>query len=80
MTHGIGTGMRARNRSRAAAVVAALIAAFAAAACSSPAIYEGAQAGRRLDCQKYPEPERTRCIESTPASWAEYQRARGAAR
>jgi hypothetical protein len=58
----------------------AMMLTFAACAligCTSKQTYEGIQAGKRGQCEKYIEPERTKCLEATNKSYEQYQRERG---
>lgn len=51
------------------------VAAFTAA-CSNRQMYEGLQASKRQQCQKLPEPDRARCLESAGTGYDDYQRER----
>jgi hypothetical protein len=57
----------------------ALLCALAAAAlqaCSTQQMYESLQAGKRNACQKYNEPDRSRCLSSTDMEYDRYRRER----
>lgn len=41
--------------------------------CSSKQAYEGLQAGQRSQCIKLPEPDRSRCEESTGVRYEDYE-------
>ena len=55
-----------------------LCAALAAstAACSTQQVYSGLQAGQRNACQKYAEPDRSRCLASNDMEYDRYRRER----
>jgi len=44
--------------------------------CSSSQIYSGLQAGQRNACQKYAEPDRSRCLASNDMDYERYRRER----
>lgn len=46
------------------------------AGCAARNYYDGVQAGRRHQCERYQEPERTRCLESTDVPYDDYERER----
>ena len=58
--------------------LALLCAALAAwtSACSTQQVYSGLQAGQRNACQKYAEPERSRCLASNDMDYERYRRER----
>jgi hypothetical protein len=45
-------------------------------ACSNRQVYEGLQAGKRQQCLKLAEPDRSRCLQSAGTSYEAYQRER----
>ena len=47
-----------------------------AAACSTQQVYSGLQAGQRNACQKYAEPDRSRCLASNDMEYDRYRRER----
>ena len=47
-----------------------------ATACSTQQVYSGLQAGQRNACQKYAEPERSRCLASNDMDYERYRRER----
>lgn len=47
-----------------------------ASACSNRQVYEGLQAGKRQQCLKLAEPDRSRCLQSAGTGYDEYQRER----
>ncbi len=44
--------------------------------CSNRQMYEGLQAGKRGECQKLQEPDRSRCLDSADVRYEDYQRER----
>jgi uncharacterized protein YbbK (DUF523 family) len=44
--------------------------------CSNRQIYEGLQAGKRGECQKLQEPDRSRCLDSADVRYEDYKRER----
>jgi len=44
--------------------------------CSSQQIYSGLQAGQRHACQKYAEPDRSRCLSANDMDYERYRRER----
>jgi hypothetical protein len=44
--------------------------------CSSGQIYSGLQAGQRNACQKYAEPDRSRCLAANDMDYERYRRER----
>ena len=63
-----------KRRMLLSVVVAAL---FTLAACSSQQLYGSGQAWKRNQCQRMPDTrERERCLDSTAATYEEYQRQR----
>jgi type IV secretory pathway TraG/TraD family ATPase VirD4 len=54
--------------------VAALAA--ASAGCSTQQWYSGVQAGARSACQRYPEPDRSKCLGSNDMDYDRYRRER----
>lgn len=44
--------------------------------CSSRQVYDGLQAGQRNACQKYTEPDRSRCLASNDMDYERYRRER----
>lgn len=67
----LGTVMNLKN------VMMLTFAAWTIIGCSGKQVYEGIQAGNRGQCEKYVEPERTKCLEATNKSFEQYQRERG---
>ena len=55
----------------------AALGAVALIGCSSKQAYEGIQAGKRGQFEKYIEPERSKCLEATNKSYEQYERERG---
>jgi len=53
-----------------------LVATGALLGCSSQQIYSGLQAGQRNACQKYAEPDRSRCLSSSDMDYERYRRER----
>ena len=53
-----------------------LIAALALGACSSKQMYEGVQSGKRSQCEKLDQPDRTKCQEASNKSYDDYERER----
>ena len=47
-----------------------------ASACSTRQVYDGLQAGARNACQRYPEPDRSRCLSSNDTDYEKYRRER----
>lgn len=45
-------------------------------ACSTRQVYDGLQAGQRNACQRYPEPDRARCLASNDLDYERYRRER----
>lgn len=45
-------------------------------ACSTRQVYDGLQAGQRNACQRYPEPDRSRCLSSNDLDYEKYRRER----
>lgn len=46
------------------------------AGCSNRGVYDTLQAAKRSDCQRQPEPDRTRCLDSTTTNYEDYERER----
>jgi hypothetical protein len=44
--------------------------------CSTGQVYSGLQAGQRNACQKYAEPDRSRCLSSNDMDYERYRRER----
>lgn len=51
-----------------------LLLAYLLAACSSELAYEGLKSSKQHECQRYPEPERSQCLEEAGLSFDEYER------
>ncbi len=47
-----------------------------AQACSTRQAYDGLQAGARNACQRYPEPDRSRCLSANQTDYEKYRRER----
>lgn len=47
-----------------------------AQACSTRQVYDGLQAGARNACQRYPEPDRSRCLAANDTDYEKYRRER----
>lgn len=47
-----------------------------ASACSTRQVYDGLQAGTRNACQRYPEPDRSRCLSANDTDYEKYRRER----
>ena len=45
-------------------------------ACSTRQAYDGLQAGARSACQRYPEPDRSRCLSANDTDYEKYKRER----
>ena len=45
-------------------------------ACSTRQVYDGLQTGARNACQRYPEPDRSRCLASNDLDYEKYRRER----
>ena len=61
---------------RLACHLALMCSAILLGACSQRQMYEGLHAGKRQQCQKLAEPDRSRCLESASTGYDEYQRDR----
>ena len=46
------------------------------AGCSTRQVYDGLQAGARNACQRYAEPDRSRCLASNDTDYEKYRRER----
>lgn len=44
--------------------------------CSTQQMYDGLQAGKRNECQRYPEPDRSRCLATTAKDYESFKRER----
>ncbi|KNZ34014.1 MAG: hypothetical protein AD742_00790 [Methylibium sp. NZG] len=44
--------------------------------CSTRQVYDGLQAGARSACQRYPEPDRSRCLAANDTDYEKYRRER----
>lgn len=47
-----------------------------ASACSTRQVYDGLQAGTRNACQRYSEPDRSRCLSANDTDYEKYRRER----
>ena len=56
--------------------LACVLALASVSACSTRHVYDGLQAGARSACQRYPEPDRSRCLSSNDTDYEKYQRER----
>jgi hypothetical protein len=57
-----------------ALLFAALIATVQA--CSTQQVYDGLQANKRHQCQRYPEPDRAKCLATTDKDYETFRRER----
>jgi hypothetical protein len=57
-----------------ALLCAALIATVQA--CGTQQVYDGLQASKRHQCQRYPEPDRTKCLATTDKDYETFRRER----